>query len=180
MGETAVIHWRIGSVRILSPPPLFLAVSHWQHSIFLWTLSNFALALHPALSPTHTHKHSVYTHTHTYTSYLALSFPVRHLAITATTTVSHSRFLWSHVLSIPAPSSLSVLHLTPPYLHCLSSLSLDWCVTKCALPIVRNERLILKFVSPPATLRQIHACNSAQQSLIICVVLPPLKHPSLL
>ena len=117
LGETAVIHWRIGSVRILSPPPLFLAVSHWQHSIFLWTLSNFALALHPALSPTHTHKHSVtHTHTHTYTSYLTLSFPVRHLAITATTTASHSRFLWSHVLSIPAPSSLSVLHPTPPYL----------------------------------------------------------------
>ena len=113
LGETAVIHWRIGSVRILRPPPLFLAVFHWQRSIFLWTLSNFAV--HPALFPTHTHTNNLsHTHIHTHTPCLALPFPVRHRAITATTTAYRSS--WLHVLSIPAPSSLSALHLTPPYL----------------------------------------------------------------
>lgn len=128
-------------------------------------MSNFALALHPALSPPH-------TQTHTHISCLALSFPLRHLTIAATTAVSHSLFVVTRsfhpraFLAVCSPSDTSVSHSV----HCfLSSLSLRlWPGKVRVCPIVRNDCQMLKFVNQPATL--------SRPTSVLPLLLP--KHPT--
>lgn len=172
MGETPVIHQRFNSVRISSPQSLFLAVFTGGTPYFF---GHFPTLLWHFILPYPLHTH---------VSCLALSFPLRHLTIAATMTVSHSHSLWSHILSIFTPSSLPVLHLTPQYLTLSTTFyppSRSICgLAKCVCPFVRDNCELLKFVNEPATLTRPMPviCTSTAAHYLLCSATP--KHPTLL